>query len=133
MTAPKQCWQVARNKLGSSPSLIMQLGSIHAGSTSSIITSSRLQSSKTSLVGKMEQQTFNLTDIIDIDKMANFDNEIENLVQKECECSDINSLNAYLKKHNGFILYVNIRSLNNNLEKLELLLNRLKRKPTVIV
>ena len=42
-------------------------------------------------------------------------------------------LNVYLKKHNCFILYVNIRSLNNNLEKLELLLNRLRRKPTVIV
>ena len=65
--------------------------------------------------------------------MVNFDNEIENLVQKECECSDIKSLNVYLKKHNGFILYVNIRSLNNNLDKLELLLNRLKRKPTVIL
>ena len=84
-------------------------------------------------MGKTEQQTFNLTDVIDIDKMANFNNEIENLVQKECECSDIKSLNVYLKKHNGFILYVNTRSLNNNLEKLELLLNRLKRKPTVIV
>ena len=65
--------------------------------------------------------------------MTNFDNEIENLVQKECDCSDIKSLNAYLRRHNGFILYVNIRSLNNNLDKLELLLNRLKRKPTVIV
>ena len=57
--------------------------------------------------------------------MTNFHNDIENLVKKECECSDIKSLNVYLKKHNCFILYVNIRSLNNNLEKLELLLNRL--------
>ena len=65
--------------------------------------------------------------------MTNFDIEFENLVQKECECSGIKSLNVYLKKHNCFILYVNIRSLNNNLEKLELLLNRLRRKPTVIV
>ena len=65
--------------------------------------------------------------------MANFDNKIENLVQKECDCSDIKSLNAYLRRHSGFILYVNIRSLNNNLDKLELLLNRIKRKPTVIV
>ena len=65
--------------------------------------------------------------------MTNFDIEIENLVQKECECSDIKSLNVYLKKHNCFILYVNIRSLKNNLEKLELLLNRLRRKPIVIV
>ena len=65
--------------------------------------------------------------------MMNFDIEIENLVQKEYECSDIISLNVYLKKHNCFILYANIRSLNNNLEKLELLLNRLRRKPTVIV
>ena len=54
-------------------------------------------------------------------------------MQKECECSDIKSLNIYLKKHNCFILYVNIRSLNNNIEKLELLLNRLRRKPTGIV
>ena len=53
-------------------------------------------------------------------------------MQKECECSDIKSLNVYLKKHNYFILYVNIRSLNNDLEKLELLLNRLTRKPTMI-
>ena len=29
--------------------------------------------------------------------MTNFDFEIENLVQKECECSDIRSLNVYLK------------------------------------
>ena len=65
--------------------------------------------------------------------MTNFDIEIENLVQKECECNDIKSLNVYLKKHNCFILYVNIRSLKNNLEKLELLLNRVRRKPTVIV
>ena len=65
--------------------------------------------------------------------MTNCDFELENLVQKECECSDIKSLNVYLKKHNCFILYVNIRSLNNNLDKLELLLNRLRRKPTVIV
>ena len=62
--------------------------------------------------------------------MTNFDIEIENLVQKECEYSDIKSLNVYLKKDNCFILYVNIRCLNNNLE---LLLNRLRRKPTVIV
>ena len=65
--------------------------------------------------------------------MTNFDFEIENLVQKECECSDIKCLNVYLKKHNCFIFFVNIRSLNNNLEKLELLLNRLRKKPTVIV
>ena len=65
--------------------------------------------------------------------MTNFDNEIENPMQKECDCSYIKSLNAYLRRHNGFILYVNIRSLNNNLDKLELLLNRLQRKPTVIV
>ena len=85
-------------------------------------------------MGKTEQQTFNLTDIIDIDKISNFDNdEMENLVQKECDCSDIKSLNACLRRHNGFILYVNIRSLNNNIDKFELLLNRLKRKPTVIV
>ena len=54
--------------------------------------------------------------------MMNFDNDIENFVQKESECSDIKSFNVYLKKHNCFILYVNIRSLNNNLEMLELLL-----------
>ena len=30
--------------------------------------------------------------------MTNFDIEIENLVQKECEYSDIKSLNVYLKK-----------------------------------
>ena len=34
----------ARNRLGSSPPLIMQLGFIHGGSTSSIITRSKLQS-----------------------------------------------------------------------------------------
>ena len=65
--------------------------------------------------------------------MTNFNNDIENFVQKENECRDIKSLNVYLKIHNCFILYVNIRSLNNNLKKLELLLNRLRRKPTVVV
>ena len=30
--------------------------------------------------------------------MTNFDIEIENFMQKECECSDIKSLNVDLKK-----------------------------------
>ena len=36
--------------------------------------------------------------------MTNCDFELENLVQKECECSDIKTLNVYLKKHNCFFL-----------------------------
>ena len=43
---------LTRNRLGSSPSLIMQLGSIHAGGTSSIITRSRLQSQQDLTTGQ---------------------------------------------------------------------------------
>ena len=37
--------------------------------------------------------------------MTNFENDIKNFVQKENECSDIKSLNVYLKNHKCFILY----------------------------
>ena len=56
-----------------------------------------------------------------------------NFIAKEKECSDVRSLNSFIKKYNFYILYVNIRSLSKNIEKLQLLINRTITKPNVII
>ena len=61
------------------------------------------------------------------------DYDISNIIKKEIECSNTRILNFNLKKHKFIILYVNVRSLNANHDKLELLVNRLVNKPSVIV
>ena len=62
-----------------------------------------------------------------------YDNEISNIITNEIEYSNTRILNVNLKNHKFIILYVNVRSLNANHDKLELLVNRLLNKPSVIV
>lgn len=60
--------------------------------------------------------------------------DIQNEVQKQqISYEDLKSLNRDGKSTDNLILYLNIRSLNANLEKLQILIKRLKIKPYVIV
>ena len=65
----------------------------------------------------MEQQTLNLTDIIDI----------------ETTFPDVQALNNNLQNNVNLILCVNIRSLDANLPKLESFIESLKVKPAIII
>lgn len=62
-----------------------------------------------------------------------FDKNFENILQKEMEISDSQNLNETVGKNKLLILYVNIRSLNENFNKLEVFVDNLKNKPSVIV
>ena len=65
-----------------------------------------------------------------MNKDLDYDNEISNIIKKEIECSNTRILNFNFKNHKFIILYAN---LNANHDKLELLVNRLLNKPSVIV
>ena len=60
-------------------------------------------------------------------------NEAIDLIEKEIICDGLETLNKQIFDANNFILYVNIRSLNANYEKLQLLVESLKTKPMLIV
>ena len=62
-----------------------------------------------------------------------FDRNLENLISKEIECSDSQELNEILESEKLLVLYVNVRSLNENFSKLEVFIESLKTKPSVVV
>lgn len=55
------------------------------------------------------------------------------ILQKENIFYDLLSLNKVLNNDDSLILYVNIRRLNSNYDKLHVLIQRLKNKPMIIV
>ena len=55
------------------------------------------------------------------------------LYQQEIAHNDLKSLNQHRKATDNLILYLNIRGLKNNFEKLQILNKRHKIKPYVIV
>ena len=67
-------------------------------------------------------------DIISNEKI-NFDE----ILQKQNEFNDTTELNKTLGSKNFVILHVNIRSLNENLNKLEVFVKSLNNKPSVIL
>lgn len=63
------------------------------------------------------------------DNFINFDE----IIQNEIECKDTDELNKKICNKNFVILHVNIRSLNENHKNLEVFINNLINKPSVIV
>lgn len=60
--------------------------------------------------------------------------DIQNqVIKQEGVCHNIKSLNKDGNIKDSRILYVNVRSINHNFDKLEILIKRLKLKPYVIV
>ena len=51
----------------------------------------------------------------------------------EKESDDIKSFNNIFKFNNFIIMHVNIRSINANIDELELLIGKLKSMPTIII
>ena len=64
--------------------------------------------------------------------MANNLEDFE-ILQDEIICDNLGSLNKNLKNVNNLILHTNIRSLNKNLENLIVFIERLDKKPYVVV
>lgn len=61
------------------------------------------------------------------------DKNFEEILQKEFEFSDSQKLNEKIENNKFLILYVNVRSMNENFEKLQVFLDSFKNKPNVIV
>ena len=59
--------------------------------------------------------------------------DIENFLQRECSCANMQTLNNNLTDQNNLIMYVNIRSINANLKNLEIIIESLYVKPCEIV
>ena len=57
----------------------------------------------------------------------------QNYLQQEIAYDDLNSLNKKITRKNNLILYLNIRSLNANFERLQIFIKRLNVKPYVII
>ena len=55
------------------------------------------------------------------------------VIQEETTFPDLETLNKNIKENDSLILHVNIRSLNANYIKLDILINRLKIEPYIIV
>lgn len=64
--------------------------------------------------------------------LGNSEDEFQ-ILQAEEPCNGVFNLNKRLKNEDNVVLYVNVRSLNANYEKLEIMINCLTTKPLVIV
>ena len=58
---------------------------------------------------------------------------LSNFVENEINCENLETLNNRLNKLSNLLLYVNIRSLKANFEKLQALIESLEVKPKIII
>ena len=65
--------------------------------------------------------------------MEQVQRDVENFLQHECSCANMQTLNNNLTDQNNLIMYVNIRSINAYLKNLEIIIESLYVKPCVIV